>query len=133
MKFQELCKKLEDKIKNSYEQGVTLEDAEKLAGEFLHAQIVVAGELKKSDLDARMRKSGVKAIKAAVYLDTCSKADKKPTEAQITAIIDSDKIVIGEQEGLDLAEVTREDLERYYDIFRESHIYFRSIAKGKFD
>ena len=113
-KFIELCKQLEAKIVNTYEEGVTLEDAEKLAGEFLYAQMQVSHELKKSDLDARMRKTGVKAIRAAIYLDIVQKSDKKPTESQLTAMLDSDSIVTGEQNSLDEAESNRDELERYY-------------------
>ena len=46
MSFKELCTNLEEKIKNSYEQGVTGTEAEKLAGEFLVAQLIVSEELK---------------------------------------------------------------------------------------
>lgn len=133
MTFQELCKQLETKIKNSYEQGVTTEEAERLAGEFLYAQLKVSEELKKSDLDSRMKKTGVKSIRAAIYLDIVQKSDKKPTEAGISALIDTDKIVVDEQQGLDTAEVNRDNLERYYSVFQNAHIHFRTVAKGKFE
>lgn len=133
MKFTELCKHLEAKIQSSYEEGVTIEDAEKLAGEFLRAQMTVSNELKASDLDSRMRKSGLKAVRAAVYTDACSKADKKPTESALENILNLDDMVQKEQDALDKAEVERDSLKRYYDIFREAHIHFRGIAKGKFD
>lgn len=133
MNFKDLCKQLESKIQNSYEQGVTVDEAEKLAAEFLYSQLQVSGELKKVDLDSRMRKSGVKAIKAAVYLDIVQKSEKKPTESQMTALIDSDKIVASEQEALDKAEVSRDEMERYYNIFSNAHIYYRGISKGRFD
>jgi hypothetical protein len=133
MNFKQLCKQLEVKIQNSYENGVTLEEAEKLAGEFLYAQMQVSEELKKADLDSRLRKTGVKSIRAAIYLDIVQKNDKRPTEANITAMIDSDQIVVGEQEAFDSAEVTRDELERYYDIFLNAHIYYRGVAKGNFN
>lgn len=133
MRFEEICKKLEEKIKSSYEEGVSLEVAERLAAEFLHAQMLVSNELKIADLDSRMRKTGVKAVRAAIYADTCSKSDKKPTEAQIEHTINVNEVVQGEQKSLDAAETNRDDLTRYYNIFRESHIYYRGIAKGKFD
>lgn len=126
-------KELEAKIQASYEQGTSLEDAEKLAAEFLHAQMQLASQLKALDLDARMRKSGVKAIRSAVYLETIKSSEKKPTEAQIAAIIDSDSIVVSEQNGLDTAEASRDELERYYDIFNNAHIYYRGISKGRFE
>ncbi len=132
MKFSDLCKSLEDKIKSTYTDGVTMEDAEKLAAEFLFAQLQVSTELKTADLDARMKKSGVKAIRGAIYLDIIQKNERKPTEAAIAAMIDTDKIVLNEQSDLDAAEVSRDDLERYYNIFQNAHIYYRTVAKGTF-
>jgi len=131
--FKALCQQLETKIQNAYTEGVTLEDAEKLAGEFLYVMLKVSEELKNASLDARMKKTGVKAVRAAIYLDVVQKADKRPTEAQTAAIIDSNEIVQKEQEVYDLAEVTADELERYYQIFREAHIHFRGISRGKFE
>jgi hypothetical protein len=133
MTFQELCKQLEKKIQQSYEQGVTLEDAEKLAGEFLGAMIKVSDELKSADLDSRMKKSGLKAIRASAYTQICSRDAKKPTEAAIDAEITSDKIVQQEQQDLDNAEVNRDALERYYNIFQNAHIFYRGVSKGRFE
>lgn len=131
-KFQAMCEQLEAKIQESYEQGVTMESAERLASELLYAQLQVSGELKRADLDSRMRKSGVKAVRAAIYLDIVSKADKKPVEAQLAAMIDSDKIVIDEQQAYDIAEVEAADLKRYYDTFGAAHVHYRNISKGSF-
>ena len=128
-----LLKSLEAKIVESYEQGVTVEAAERLAAEFLHAQLTVSDELKKRDLDARMKKSGVKAIRAALYLETVKSADKKPTEAAIEATLNSNELVIGEQRLLDEAEVDKAELERYYDVFSNAHIFYRGISKGRFE
>lgn len=130
--FNKFCKDLETKIQNSYEKGVSIEQAEKLAGEFLKAQMVVSDELKTSDLDSRMRKSGLKAVRAAVYMDAATKSDKKPTEAALESILNTNELVQNEQDALDKAEVDRDSLKRYYDIFREAHIYYRGIAKGSF-
>lgn len=131
--FEEQLKQLENKIKDTYEQGVTLEEAEKLAAEFLYAQMVVSTELRKEDLNARMNKSGNKAIRAAAYLNIVSEAEKKPTEAQIAAIIETDEPVKLQQSQLDESEVKVAELERYYNIFQNAHIYYRGIAKGKFE
>jgi len=122
MNLKELCQQLESEIQQSYEEGVTLEQAEKLAGKFLKAQMQVSAELTKADLDSRMRKSGVKAVRAAIYLDIVSKGDKKPTEATVSS----------EQDSYDRAEVTKAELERYYDIFVNAHIFYRGVAKGNF-
>ena len=132
--FKQLCLELENEIRVSYEHGVTLDDAEKLAARFLYAQIQVSVELKKSDLDSRMRKSGVKAVRAAIYTEASTLRDgRKPTEAAISAMVDMNELVQGEQNSFDQAEVDRDDLERYYNIFREAHIYYRGISKGRFE
>ncbi len=128
--FQKLCKELESSIESSYTEGISMEDAEKLAGKFLHAQLAVSAELTKADLSSRMRKSGVKTIRAAIYLDEATKSEKKPTESMLSALIDKNEIVTGEQESLDQSEVSRDELKRYYDIFQNAHIHFRTIAKG---
>ena len=117
-------------IQKSYEEGVTVEEAERLAGKFLHAQIMVSEELRKADLDARMRKSGVKAVRAAVYMSNATKSEKKPSDTYLEAIINMDEIVIGEQKALDEAEVLVDQLKTHLSVFKEAHIHFRSIAKG---
>lgn len=132
MDFKEFCINLEVKIQASYTEGVTLEQSEKLAGEFLHALMIVSAELRKSDLDSRMRKTGVKAVRAAVYMESGTKGDKRPTEAALAAIVDTSPIVQAEQDTLDQAEVERDDLKRYYDIFTNAHVFFRGVAKGNF-
>lgn len=128
----ELLKQLEAKIQNSYLEGTTLEEAEKLAAEFLFAQMQVSGELQKLDLDARMRKSGVKAIRAVIYMEAATKDPKKPSDVMLDAIVNMNEIVSGEQTALDEAESKKAALERYYDIFVNAHIYYRGIAKGNF-
>lgn len=133
MNFKELCKQLEAKIQNAYEQGTTTEDAERLASEFLYAQLQVSTELKNADLDSRMKKSGLKAVKAAIYMEAATKTDKKPSDVMLQALVDMNDIVQGEQTAFDQAEVSRDELERYYNVFREAHIHFRGIAKGKFE
>lgn len=124
---------LESDITRAYTEGVTMDEAERLAGKFLVAQMQISEQLRLADLDTRMRKSGLKAVKAAVYVATCSKSDKKPTEAQLEHTINTDSTVAGEQDAFDTAESSKESLERYYNICREAHVYFRGIAKGRFE
>lgn len=131
--MKDFYKELEQKIQSSYTEGMTLDEAEKLAAEFLKAQIVVSRELQKEDLDSRMRKTGLKAVRAAIYSDSISKSDKKPTEAALDHMINSHEIVCNEQNALDTAESNRDELERYYNIFREAHVYYRGVAKGRFE
>lgn len=120
-------------IVSAYEGGVTLDDAEKHAARFLHAQLQVSQQLKELDLDARMKKTGVKAIRSAVRQAEIAKHDKKPTEGALEDAVNLSVEVGGEQDALDKAEVERDALERYYNIFREGHVYFRGIAKGRFE
>lgn len=130
--FKALCLELEGKIESSYQDGIIADDAERLAGQFLVGQMKVSTELRKADLDSRMRKSGLKAIRAAVYMDASTKGEKKPTEAALAAIVDLNDMVQGEQAAFDAAEVDRDDLERYFSIFQAAHVHFRTIAKGVF-
>lgn len=131
MNFKQYCEKLENKIIASYEESITLPEAEKLAAEFLAAQLQVSRELAKCDLDSRMKKSGVKAIRAALYTEARSKGEKQ-TEASIAALLDANDLVAGEQNAYDQAEVERDELERLYNIFQNAHIYYRTVAKGSF-
>lgn len=126
-----LFKELELEIQQAYEgDGKTPEEAEKLAAKFLHAQMQISAELRTAQLDARMKKSGVKALRAALYLDIIQKSDKKPTEAGIAAMIDSDAMVQAEQQKLDEADTTSAELERRYDVCLNGHIFMRGLAKG---
>ena len=132
----ELTKLVEDlttDIRNAYETSVTLEQAERLAAKFLYGQICVANALQTSDLDARMRKNGVKQVKAAVYLEEATKSEKKPTEAMLGALVDRNELVSGEQEAFDKAEVSKAYLENALSILKDGHIYFRGISKGRFE
>lgn len=131
MKLLDFCKQLEAHIISAYEEGTTVEEAEKLAAKFLHGQLLVSQSLRQSDLDSRMRKSGLKAVRAAVYADVKSKGEKLTIDA-MEHLLNSNDLVSQEQDALDAAEVDRDELKRYYDIFVNSHIYFRGIAKGSF-
>lgn len=130
MTFQEFCDKLEAKIIEGYTNGISMEDAEALAGEFLAAQMRISNELKKADLDARMRKNSVKAVRANAYQTAASKGDKKPTEAAIGATIDLDSEVREEQSMFDASEVEVANLTRLYNTFRDAHVFYRQISKG---
>lgn len=123
---------LTDIIKRSYEEGVTVEEAERLAGKFLHAQITVGNELRAVDLDARMKKQGVKAIRSAVRMNETAKHEKKPTEGTLEDIVNTDELVQGEQSSLDCLEVYRDELQNYLSVFNQAHHHFRAIAKGVF-
>lgn len=132
MTFEQFCAQLEEKIQNAYTNGVSLQEAELLASEFLGAMLKVSGELKKADLDSRMRKSAVKTIRARAYMHVASEGLKRPTEAALAATVEAMPEVGEVQQGFDIAEVETADLERYYNIFQNAHIHYRGISKGRF-
>lgn len=129
----EFCQELEKDITGAYEAGVTLEQSERLAAKFLLAQMRIGEELQGADLNTRMRKSGLKAVKAAVYLESATKTERKPSDVMLEAIVNSDKLVNDEQTGFDESEASRNALDNYLSVFREAHIFFRGIAKGRFE
>lgn len=131
--FKTFCEELTIDIQYAYDNSISLDFAEKLAAKFLIGQIEAGKELQAADLDTRMRKSGLKAVKAAVYVEAATKSEKKPTEAMLSATVDMDKLVVGEQQAFDCAEVWKNQLENYIDVFRNAHIYFRGMAKGRFE
>lgn len=120
-------------VETVYEQGTSLPEAEKLAARFSHALMLIAVELERDDLDMRMSKNGHKTMRAKVYLDEVSRAEKKPTEAQLDAVITTNKEVCAAQDRFERAQSHVESLMRYFEIFRDAHIYFRGIAKGRFE
>lgn len=132
MTFDQKCKQLEAKIIATYTIGTSLEDAEKLAAEFLSAMIMVSEELKKCDLDARMKKTGLKAIRAGVYIKNTLGVERKPTEKALESLIDTDEDCLESQNDFDIAEVEKSSLSRYYDVFMNAHLFYRSVAKGTF-
>lgn len=120
-------------IQSAYESSVTIQEAEKLAARFLHAQIEVSEQLRGADLDARMRKSGVKALKSAVRMEEVRKHEKKPTEGTLEDVVNTNEMVTQEQEALDKSEVDRDLLSNYLNIFKDAHIFFRGVSKGRFE
>lgn len=130
MSFKERCKELETIIQNAHENSLTLDEAEKASANFIHAMMQVSFELSKADLNARTRKSGVKAVRAAIYLDIVQKSDKKPTETAIESMINIDPLVASEQAALDDAEVLKAELERLWDVYNQSVFHFRNSSKG---
>lgn len=128
-----LCEDLENDIKKTYEEGVSLDQAEKLAAKFLYAQIKITEALSVQDLDTKMKKSGVKAVRAAIYMSEATKGEKKPSDTFLQSLVDMNEIVGTEQRSLDESEVKRNSLENYFNIFKDAHVYFRQISKGRFE
>lgn len=130
--MKKMIEELTTQIQNMYESTPTIEEAEKLAAKFLHAQMILAGHLSNLDLDSRMKKSGLKRVKAAVYTEAVSSAEKKPTEAQLAAIVDTSEIVETAQMDFDTAEVEAELFKSYLSVMREAHIFCRGISRGNY-
>lgn len=120
-------------ITEAYESAVMMSDAELHAARFLGMQMLVADELAKADLDSRMRKNGVKALKAAIWFDAATKDEKKPSDKQLDATVDKDPKVQDEQRAYDGADARREALYNWLGILKDGHIFFRGIAKGKYE
>lgn len=125
-------KELEQDIQRAYEEPVSVTEAERLAAKFLGAQMSVANDLQSADLNARMRKTGLKAIKSAVRTDEIKNHDKKPTEGALEDVVNMDSVVQSEQDAFDKAEVEAEMLKNYFNTFNAAHVFFRGIAKGSF-
>lgn len=124
---------LEADIQKAYAENVSTDEAERLAAKFLLGQLSAGKELAALDLDERMKKTRLKSLKAAVYLENASKGDKKPSDVLLNAIVDSDKIVLTTQDSYDTAAVERARVDNFLHIFREAHLYFRAISRGRFE
>lgn len=131
--MKKMLEEISKEIQSAYEEGITIPAAEMLATRLLSAMLVTTEEIKRCSLDARMKKSGSKAVRAATYLDEVAKHDKKPSDSMLENIVNSSTLVQDEQKKLDEAEVEYEYLENCMNIFREAHIHFRSISRGKFE
>lgn len=128
-----LCQELETTVQAAYEDGVTIEAAEKLAARMLAAQMKIAMQLASTDLDARMKKNGVKAMKAAAYMDEIAKHEKKPSEGFLENAVNANEIVGKEADAYEKADAEKDALATYLGIFKDAHIYFRTLAKGSFN
>jgi hypothetical protein len=120
-------------VQRAYDEGVSLEEAERLAAKFLGAQMRIAEELARVDLDARMKKNGLKAIKSRVYMDAATSGDKKPAENFLENLVNLSTDVCVSQDMYDESDSRKESLSVYLGIFKDAHIYFRGIAKGKYE
>jgi SHS2 domain-containing protein len=133
--FKGIYDELRAEIKRVSAEGVSIEDAERLAAKFLDALLELGGfdgRIRHADLDVRMKKNGYKTLRAKVYLQTVQGQEKKPTESAIEAAIATNTEVSKQQDLYEKAETDAEALHRIYDVFRDCHIYFRGVAKGNF-
>lgn len=120
-------------IERTAEEGVTLNEAEKLAGKALAVMNLVSSQLAEAEQDRRMRKQGVKSLRSAVRLEEVSKHEKKPTEGALEDAVNTDNRVLDEESSYDSAEVKTAELERQFGIAKEAHIYYRGVSKGRFE
>ncbi len=126
-------KDLVAEIEKASDEGLTMEHAERVAATALFVMNSLSELLTGADKNARMRKQGLKAIRSAVRQEEIKRHDKKPTEGQLDDVVNLDSMVQAEETGFDEADAIRDELERQFSIAKESHLYFRSIAKGSFN
>lgn len=127
------CDDLQQAVQHAYDAGVTMEEAERLAAKTLGVQLDLAAALASADLDARMRKNGVKAVKAQAYMEEIGAHDKKPSEGFLEQSVNLNPLVNKEIDAYEKAENAREELQSYFGIFKDAHIYFRGISKGRYE
>lgn len=128
-----LCAELKEAIDSAYSQGVTIPEAEKLAARTLTIRIELADELKSVSLDMKMKRHGVKAVRANVYMEELVKHEKKPAEAFLENAVNLAESVASEEMAHAEAEAEYQKLVAYLDIFKDAHLFFRNIAKGTFE
>lgn len=124
---------LKNVITRAYTEGVTVPEAEKYAAQTLMVRMEIAEQLKSVDLDARMKKHGVKAVRGEIYLEEIGKHEKKPNEAYLESVINLDGNVTAEELRYAKAEVESDYLHAMLGIFSDAHIYFRAVMKGTYD
>lgn len=127
-----LFQELRDFVTEAYEQGTTIEEAEKIAARCLGAQLDIAKALSTADLDSRMKKNGMKASKAKAYSVEMNKYDKKPSDSVLENAVALDPLANQSVDAYEKADAKREELTLYFGIFKDAHIYFRGIAKGSY-
>ena len=129
----DVCGELKSIIETAYNEGVSVMEAEKLAAKTLVVRLELSQELKVVDLDSRMKKHGVKVTRADAYMSEIKKHDKKPVESFLEAAVTMDGNVIEAEHDYAKADVQKEMIQNYLDIFKDAHIYFRGIAKGTYE
>jgi hypothetical protein len=131
--LQQIFDDLKESVTAAYNCGTTMEEAEKLAGRCLGAQLDIAKALSSTDLDTRMKKNGMKAAKAQAYMTEVGKYDKKPSDTLIENAVALDSMANKAVDLYETADAKKEELTLYFGIFKDAHIYFRTIAKGTFN
>lgn len=130
--FKTTINSVKEQIEASYEKGMTVSEAEVFATKLLGYMMQLSEAIRSADLDCRMRRAGLKAIRAAMYLEFAAKGDKKPSDVMLDHMINSNPLVQGEQERFDNAEVNKEEIERNFKIFELAHQHFKKMGQGAF-
>lgn len=128
-----ICEELKLAIESAYNEGISIPEAEKLAARTLTARLELSDEIKSAALDARMKKHGAKAVRAAVYMEELAKHEKKPAEAYMEHAVNLSEVVAAEETAFAEAEAELQCLDAYLRIFADAHIYFRAVMKGTFE
>jgi hypothetical protein len=128
-----ICEELKLAIENAYNEGISIPDAEKLAARTLTARLELSDEIKSAALDSKMRRNGVKVVRANAYMDEITKHDKKPAEAFLENAVNLSPEVNEEENSYAEAEAELSRLIAYLDVFKDAHLYFRTIMKGSFE
>ena len=133
MNLNKTLQELQDTIARAYTEGVTMQEAERLAAHTLSVRLQIADHIKSSDLDARMKKHGVKAIRAQVYLEQIAANEKKPTEAWLESAVNMSDLVKAEETLYAESDTDTRRLETYSDVLKDAHIFFRKVMGGSFE
>ncbi len=124
---------LKKSIESAYQEGVTIPQAEKLASKTLLVRMQLADEIQCNDLDARMKRQGVKAVRGQEYTRIATASDKKPTETAIESQINTSELVIDAENEYAIADTAKDRLQLYSGILADAHIFFRYTARGTFE
>jgi hypothetical protein len=131
--MERVFKELKATIDRVYNEGCTILEAERLAARTLSIRLDISDRIKEVDLDARMKRHGVKATRAQVYMDEIVKFDKKPAEAYLENAVNLSNLVDVAESLYSIADTEVDRLKTYLGVFSDAHIYFRTIAKGTYE
>jgi hypothetical protein len=126
-------KELKATIDRIYNEGCTIIEAERLAARTLSIRLDISDRIKEVDLDARMKRHGVKAIRAQAYMDELVKYDKKPAEGLLDHAVNLSELVSAAEGLYSSADTEVDRLKAYLDVFKDAHLYFRNIARGTYE
>lgn len=128
-----ICQELKQSIERAYAEGVTMQEAERLAAKTLSVRMMLADSIQVADLDARMRRHGVKAVRASAYMEELSKHEKKPAEGFLENAVNLNPDVAQEEREYATVDTEKDRFFTYLGIMADAHIFFRNVAKGSYE